>query len=1323
MEQPRAIQFVEHGCSRSCFCSIGEDGVTALIGSSGNLFQITRFFPDRNDKTPFCVDANSMIEPYFVTNRAKELYSRVTDPYSQGFFQPTWDPVLAVSDFQAPTFVNDRWPCFVWESADGVTGKTKYIISEDTIFQTWEFDFSRTQQPVVLPTVAVPRDLLIRNLDFVSCENKFNEPSADYFSRLSGDGSMSRGRCIDAENDICLFIAAFSNGNRVEFVERDKDTYQLSWSVEAVDMFTKDKTFEITIAYLLDVAPSTGFNCIRISRDNSKDATRRLQPSNTKDHSFTGDRDVDARLRRNLGHILSVCGIPVTPPKSGEIRAVALTCGDLDGHRVATAASFYCFQFLILALKHFNSLHPNDCNCDSASNQPSDLPYVCHMRSRIQNVCQGHLKWLFERTARPQGFFAPHYWVSGEEINWEKNEYLREKSLVDTPLHIIKAGEFFKSWLEDLDKVNKMGVYAFPHNNKGPYQKFHLTDHALIWRAIKSAEEMGFQSQLQVPSGDDTVSQTEQAERNHRNNPRMYSSSLLQQNLLKRFTVKNPISKQRMLALSRSPAHNRFRLRAKDTPLFQAMHLGLFDRPSGAGEMNDNGEPVMFDNELMRDTYWSITFEIPYVLWAYYPQPGLTTRTTMEPSPEFKREAFIGSKNEMAAVSGAEVLAALKQVIEQRTTADSKWATGSFRYVKHTLPFNNVVFEENIVEISDEWLYNKPAFFTKPINNDKHRSVERRSDGTEVVQATNDHTYGVVIDVPKGKQAQKKAAKTPVSKRSDKESIDDLMKQGRTPENAKKRFWRFSSAAPSANQIILHTWPSNYSTSPQPYTAENALLEFLDRHMKHANSFFEQTSLVLNIWSTEFHLSSYALVSKEQGDQDRTAVCLVAPYRKENGNSIVRTSLSFHFEGDLFDRYWTCRYLEADQRMPKERQMKEFAEDLLTHNKSLGGFDDIKAPWKQRRVLELILFDLITHKAQKQASEIVAKAKARYQELHHKSSTSTQYEAIGGHYREFSSTRKQYQQVQTALQLVEEDITQNLAVIDLWRNREKERQAERPRWTFNDESRYRRFIVKMLASNSHRIRELTSTRSEIRDFIDTLSKSLEDIRNDLDQRRADHIQRFTHVTVIFLPLGFATGVFSMSQAPEGCTLAFMLITAVAAVIATIVLLLKAEYIESLWKRSNVIVRIGLQNIDRADNAKKEEGRSVALERYLRLSVLDTAKTLKDHLDLSTELEDEAIIALNKDGIWKNNLSKKIYSLADNLSFFEPHDPLTVTNNLARNKTVGGLTLIPSISAKRLSVTIEPPESIGINRNARVCRDRPVLYWVRHLKHAPFDDQL
>jgi hypothetical protein len=60
------------------------------------------------------------------------------------------------------------------------------------------------------------------------------------------------------------------------------------------------------------------------------------------------DVGLDYATRRNLEHILSVCAIPVPPghvwdydnmnPKIAE-PAVALTCGDMSGHRVCTSAS------------------------------------------------------------------------------------------------------------------------------------------------------------------------------------------------------------------------------------------------------------------------------------------------------------------------------------------------------------------------------------------------------------------------------------------------------------------------------------------------------------------------------------------------------------------------------------------------------------------------------------------------------------------------------------------------------------------------------------------------------------------------------------------------------------------------------------------------------------------------------------------------------------------------------------------------------------------------------------------------------------------------
>jgi hypothetical protein len=62
--------------------------------------------------------------------------------------------------------------------------------------------------------------------------------------------------------------------------------------------------------------------------------------------SYVMDVDLDYATRRNLEHILSVCAIPVPlepvwdNPKVVEPEpAIALTCGDMSGHRVCISAS------------------------------------------------------------------------------------------------------------------------------------------------------------------------------------------------------------------------------------------------------------------------------------------------------------------------------------------------------------------------------------------------------------------------------------------------------------------------------------------------------------------------------------------------------------------------------------------------------------------------------------------------------------------------------------------------------------------------------------------------------------------------------------------------------------------------------------------------------------------------------------------------------------------------------------------------------------------------------------------------------------------------
>jgi hypothetical protein len=931
---------------------------------------------------------------------------------------------------------------------------------------------------------------------------------------------------------------------------------------------------------------------------------------------------------------------------------------------------------------------------------------------------------VFERAARPKGFFTPNYWVNGDEIaGWEDNAYIPGKSLVDTPLQIIKAGDFFKefdylpvpkerinevvdAWVKDLDENNKLGLYAFARLKKDPFQTFYFTDHALIWWALRCAEDIRPQFRLRVPLEDVSkqsarIRQADRQRTKQYQKPRLYSSSVVQQHILKRFTIENPLAQKRMIALSRSPAHNRFLFRTKDTLLFRAMDLGLFDTssdpktngawddkidiwrrtvdcqmrhennddskwqeplrfaisimmaqygkrmnsrsvenmrshalsallqsssPNGLfpGAMDEIQEPVFYDDELLRDTYWSTTFEIPYMLWKYGAS-GSMMLSEKSLSPE-------DSSN------GDEILLRVQTSPVDSREIMGQHVTGKGSYystipMKTTIPFNNVVYQENIVELFDEWLYNRPPFFvdekssdevqpdtevtpaetyihnvpepsiqthstTPSITNTKEsawiRAMKRflrwRSSTPPVMSTSGPgvdgkecpETTGVVVDVPRSHQRQKNSIMLFLKIMREKQDVKDWMKRERSPDIAKKRFWWFLSRDPTGNQICQDTLRTDSSLpATSPLLTTEGLKAFVERHQSYGKFFFEDTVAVLNTWLTELHLSFYTLAPLNAGGgkdmrvwRNKQALEFPPNDAAGRGRYLSRVAMSFHFEGDFFDRYWTCRFLHADPHAKmnqiefdnRKRNPESWLEDLLLRGERISEADRMKAPWRQRRVLELRLFDRMITQMHAGAEEILKEAKSLIQEGDVQGSN----ELIGEetdkvHYRAFVNTSKRFKKVQRVLQVVEGDIAENLAKIELWQNREMERQMERPRWTLNDENRYRSVISKQAVFNDHSIQDLARTHSKIANYIDSLSKSLELMRINLEQRRADDIQRFTYVTVVFLPLGFATGVFSMSDVPATRTLYSMIATAVAALLITTLLIYNSSRIASVWQ--------------------------------------------------------------------------------------------------------------------------------------------------------------
>ncbi|RFN52873.1 mg2+ transporter zinc transport protein [Fusarium flagelliforme] len=1324
---------------RTCTYSFGDDGLTATVSPSGRLLRISRHFP--GEKFGYCVDYWDITEPYMAINRITEFVSSANDPDHNIGFYPDLKGFLSKAENASVDFTNDRWPLFHINGGNE-TCEIQYSISHGAVYQT--FDFSNGRPPMTLMS-----NLLLRQLDFVDDDNAFNEDEDEDDDDDNGYEThlLSEGKCIkrshklgqDDNKHAALFVYAFSDNTALTFEEftKQKDTASEEGSAigeqgergegeagEASDEETDEDSDEdgdddeetyYRISYDNEVSQSSKVTFIYVLSLETGELESLPEPPNftaapefpkidASKRVFTATNpDLNLALRRNLEYILSVCSIPVYPDANddGEF-AVALTCGDIDSHRIVTAASFHCFQFLLLSLKHFVSSlghdehdYPEAVNCDA-----------CSLIKRIRGVLKGHLKWVFGEKYRnlARNPSCPHTWVNGDEIEgWQDNIYLSNESLVDAPFQFLKAGDYkeydnrwevpktakhaVRTWVEKLDQKNKLGCYAFPRDMEEPTHNFFLTDHVLIWRTAKCVELLGLKSELSVD-----ISHEDEGGVQKRPRKREYLPSRIQNQILKRFTAENPASKKRMLSVSRSPGHIQFLLRTRDTLLFHVMDSQFFDKPGAKvthtgnewqnkidiwkslvncqplhedneddswdepirfalsiimaykgkpmnslspremhkrgmdvllaskwpnglfpGQLDIDGEPAIYDEDLKIDEYWSNSFEIPCLLWKYGEYPNERKSTLLSPvaEPELDPE-----------LSGSQ-----KVLMEYQKSAKSLEHANSSP-MKRTFPWNNVLDQTNIVELSDEWLYNVLDCFK---NNDFFDTSY--DDCWQLDKVTNaDHRPqvcldGVLIDIPKSKAGNKRLPHLEAMTRNVwRGELRSLMLQKRLPWKAKKRFCVLFSTDPHANMPYPHTIPE-----------ADAMFNFYERHKSYNKHFSEDTAAEMNRWTTELHLSFNALdqpTSEESSPVKRATsetkglkglVSLVTDVGCKRLRQVV---MSLRFDGDFFDRYWTCYFLDCNpqwvgsENLPEARDEIMSALRLILYNQGGTGrlrLDVNKHHWRQRRILELLLFQEMVDRMHHSTVEIMEDSRsiAKEDDIFPNDFDS------GPNIRDYDAIRysinicqKHLREHQQRLQTVEQDMVENFAQIDLWSKRERERQNERPRWTFNDEMKYRSIIIKLLNQNDHTIQDLRRSHSSLRILIEKLNRMLQELERKLERldkelekqdrvreanRNAD-IRRFTYVTVIFLPLGFATGVFSMSGAPSGSTLGNMVLTAVAAFAITALLIICVTNLDvvrkSYWKAWERALILRNEMLEVSDKARdKWEGYRLARESH------------------------------------------------------------------------------------------------------------------------------
>lgn len=254
----------------------------------------------------------------------------------------------------------------------------QFFCHQGTVFQRYravETNFNHEASRLKIHVNA-----LIKNLDFLddSALNAMSSEDPVYTCRLGPRRrSIIVHQCTREERElqkiangllsstnehpkaISLIITAFVNGLAQE-ITPDESSWYIEFNRHTRNYFSKTGTVEVVMAYrlqLLEERPKwtslvvPGSHLSALMNEFSEDSRAIFEKL-----EFSTHPGLDFVIRRNLAHVLFVCSIPVpeeswmrqsdTQPlwesgKDEERTPIALTCGDIAGHRVLSSASLY----------------------------------------------------------------------------------------------------------------------------------------------------------------------------------------------------------------------------------------------------------------------------------------------------------------------------------------------------------------------------------------------------------------------------------------------------------------------------------------------------------------------------------------------------------------------------------------------------------------------------------------------------------------------------------------------------------------------------------------------------------------------------------------------------------------------------------------------------------------------------------------------------------------------------------------------------------------------------------------------------------------------
>lgn len=607
-------------------------------------------------------------------------------------------------------------------------------------------------------------------------------------------------------------------------------------------------------------------------------------------------------------------------------------------------------------------------------------------------------------------------------------------------------------------------------------------------------------------------------------------------------------------------------------------------------------EPMLFLREFFRDFYFHVGFEIPYILFRTLEKSVPSQSQSIGASNDDSQEKTRGVGQRIPSIDDRD--ASLQDKPRDLSSIPDASNTGALHLnfqadgravaIKRTLkrqnPYGRLVDLNNIVEIPEEWLYKYPEFldFAPPTDS---KEIDLIKDGAprkikEEMQDSqfrsmiensmiNDKVvgqcYATIGDVRKGRKQRKWSfdEKSVSDECPTYTSLWERLKQRRSAENSKKRlvYLRFPDY-PVATMCYIAS----------PDSERVYMSQFFDRHAKvHANYFYDDTTAVFNIWVTEVHIRFFQLFKPRDSEPLSRDVPPVRQLWSQScgilGSDahLVDAVSSFRIVGDFFDRYWTCHVLQS------------FADTVeLDRSPPLSADERIQsADWQQRRVLELILLNHILDKVYSSV-RVLLRHIEKGPRLSASDAGEKYFSRDGFEDRMPVELHESFQ----LLVILKDNITSLHGLIEQWNYRESSQGRERPRWTRNDEQKYRKAIKQRLAHFEGHVRQIKATMAHIEFLIVLVTNAQDAIRSNKSLREAQNITLFTYVTVFFLPVGLAVSIFSMSGTPERNTIVRMIITAIVALLITVCV---------LWFAVNHLgtIRTHVSRVFRSDQASKK----------------------------------------------------------------------------------------------------------------------------------------